>query len=65
MARTKTPISVVVLAKGGEQYVWLFRPGQERDVLRSLGRMAAEPELSLTWYDAVQIFAKVRKEIES
>ncbi len=67
--QTANDITVVTLRKrcgcgqgcDADNYVWLYRRGQERDVIRSVGRMAANPELSLSWYDAVQIIAKVKR----
>jgi hypothetical protein len=47
--------------RGKERYVFLWRIGQQNEVFRYCGRFAANPELSLTWYDAAVIAARVRE----
>lgn len=59
-ARIAPAFRFVVLVKGKEQYVWAFRDGQQAAVCNSLGRMAADPELSLTWLDAARLSKQVR-----
>jgi len=49
-----------VLVKGDEKYVWLFRDESRLEALRSLSRFASDPELSLTWYDAVCMSKEIR-----
>lgn len=39
---------IVVVQKSGETYVWMYDSWREREMLRSVGRMAADEELSLT-----------------
>jgi hypothetical protein len=46
---------VAVFTKGQERYVWVFPADQLVEACRSLGRFAANPELSLTWCDAADI----------
>lgn len=53
-------VNVMVLVKGDEKYVWLFRDEQRGDALRSLGRFAANKDLSLTWYDAAMLSQRIR-----
>lgn len=53
-------VNVLVLVKGDERYVWLFRDESRPEALRSLGRYASNPDLSLTWYDAEQMSQKIR-----
>ena len=54
---------VLALVKGDEQYVFLYYDGQRSDVLRMLGRFAANKELSFTWYDAAVLSQKVRAQV--
>jgi hypothetical protein len=55
-------IVVVGLIKGIEQYVFLYDEASKADVLRMLGRFAANPELSFTWYDAAVLSKRIREE---
>ena len=58
-------INVLVLVKGGERYTWLYCDGQREGVLRSLGRYAANPDLSFTWFDAAMLCQRVRVQHEN
>jgi hypothetical protein len=52
---------VLTLNKDGERYLWIF-DDRNRDVtLRTIARDAANPELSLSWYDAAVLSKKVRE----
>jgi len=44
-----------------ERYILLYEDHRRVDALRQIGRWAANPELSLTWYEAAQLAAKARK----
>jgi len=54
-------INVIALVKGGERYVFLFDDDSRAEALRTLGRHAANPELSFSWYDAAVLAQKVRQ----
>ena len=54
-------INVVALVRGEEQYVFMFDEANRTETLRMLGRYAANPELSFTWYDAAVLSQKVRE----
>ncbi len=54
-------VSVVCLAKGEERYFWFFVDRTRWAVLRSIGRMAADAELSLTWMDAATLCKRVQE----
>ena len=54
-------INVVALVKGNERYVFLFDDENRTETLRQIGRYAANPELSFTWYDAAVVSQKVRQ----
>jgi len=56
-----TEINVLALVKGNERYVFLFDDDNRVEMLRQLGRFAANPELSFTWYDAAVMSQKVRE----
>ena len=53
-------INVVALVRGEEQYIFMFDEANRTETLRMLGRYAADPELSFTWYDAAVMSQKVR-----
>jgi hypothetical protein len=53
-------VSVVALARGNEQYLFIFDDRNRTELLRTLGRFAANPELSFSWYDAAVLSHKVR-----
>ncbi|MFM7035280.1 MAG: hypothetical protein ACKOYJ_08910 [Planctomycetia bacterium] len=53
-------INVIALVKGGERYVFLYDDESRAEALRTLGRYAANPDLSFSWYDAATLGQKVR-----
>jgi hypothetical protein len=55
-------INVLALVKGAERYVFLYDDASRAETLRVLGRFAANPELSFTWYDAAVLSQKIRQE---
>lgn len=54
-------INVLALVKGVEQYIFFFDDSNRTETLRMLGRYAANPELSFTWYDAAILSEKIRQ----
>lgn len=56
-----TEINVLALVKGSERYIFLFDDQNRVETLRQLGRFAANPELSFTWYDAAVMSQKIRE----
>ena len=54
-------INVLALLKGEERYVFLYDDQSANQVLQTLGRYAADPELSFSWYDAAVLSQRVRK----
>jgi hypothetical protein len=59
-----TEINVLALVKGNERYVFLFDDSNRTETLRQIGRFAANPELSFTWYDAAVMSQKIRQTAE-
>lgn len=53
-------VTVLALVKGGERYVFLYTDPHKAEILRTLGRFANNPDLSLTWFDAAVLSQKVR-----
>jgi hypothetical protein len=56
-----TEINVLALVKGEERYIFLFDDDNRVETLRQIGRYAANPELSFTWYDAAVMSQKIRQ----
>ena len=54
-------INVLALVKGEEHYIFLYGDDQRVEALRTLGRYAADPQLSFTWYDAAVLSKKMRE----
>lgn len=55
-------INVLALIKGKERYIFLYDDSQRAETLRMLGRLASNPELSFSWYDAAVLSQKIRQE---
>lgn len=53
-------VNVLALVKDGHRYVFLYDETSYAQVLQSLGRHAADPELNFSWYDAAVLSQKVR-----
>ena len=54
-------INVIALVKGSERYVFLYDDESREETLKMLGRYAANPDLSFSWYDASVLGQKVRQ----
>jgi len=54
-------VNVLALVKDSERYVFLYDDEGCDSLLRTLGRYAADNELSFTWYDAAVLSRKVRR----
>jgi hypothetical protein len=54
-------MNVIALVKDGERYVFLYDDQSVPQLLQTLGRYAADPELNFTWYDAAVLSQKVRR----
>jgi hypothetical protein len=54
-------INVLAMIKGEERYVFLYNDDNRVEMLRTLGRYAADPQLSFSWYDAAVLSKKVRE----
>jgi hypothetical protein len=54
-------MNVLALVKGSERFIFLYDDESPDALLHELGRCAADPELSFTWYDAAVLSQKVRR----
>jgi hypothetical protein len=57
----KQDINVLAMIKGEERYIFLYNDDNRIEMLRTLGRYAADPQLSFSWYDAAVMSKKVRE----
>jgi hypothetical protein len=55
-------VNVLALVKVSERYVFLYDDNSSEQVLQSLGKYAADTDLSFTWYDAAVLSQKVRRQ---
>lgn len=54
-------MNVLALVKESERYIFLYDDESPSTLLQLLGRYAADPDLSFTWYDAAILSQKVRR----
>ncbi|MCA9130887.1 MAG: hypothetical protein KDB22_27575 [Planctomycetales bacterium] len=54
-------VNVLAMVKGEEHYVFLYDDKNRVETLRMLGRYAADPQLSFSWYDAAVMSKKIRE----
>jgi hypothetical protein len=54
-------VNVLALVRGEEQYIFVFDPSRRTELLRLLGRYAADPELAFNWFDAAILSHKIRE----
>jgi len=55
-------LNLLALVKGREKYVFLYSDCAREEALQTLGRFAADPELSFTWYNAAILSQRIRRE---
>ena len=54
--------NILALLKGGEQYVYVFDDDSRETLIGALRDQAADPNLSLTWFDATVLIEKARQQ---
>lgn len=54
-------INVLAMIKGSERYIFFYDDQNRTETLRMLGRYAADPQLSFSWYDAAVMSKKIRE----
>lgn len=52
---------IVYLPAHGQHWIWIYADDQALQVCRSAGKMASDPKLDLTWWDAAMISSRVRE----
>ena len=56
-------VHVLALVKGQERYIFLYDQDSRSELLRTLGRYAADPALSLNWFDVAALCQRIRAEV--
>lgn len=54
--------NVLALMKGEDRYIFVFDDDSRQHVIESFRDQAADPALSLTWFDAVVLTRKAREQ---
>jgi hypothetical protein len=52
-------VHVVAYLKGEQRYIALYEDRHATEAIRTLGRWAAHPDLSLTWFDCARMTASI------
>ena len=61
---TTRPTECTIVLRGRERYVFLWQREHVAELYRVCGRFAANPELSFSWFDAVDVIGKVRRYLQ-
>ena len=54
--------NVLALIKGGERYVYVYDDASRSPLLETFRAQAADPELSLNWFDVAVLTQKAREQ---
>lgn len=57
--------NVLALVKGDERYVYVYDDASREALLDAVNRQAADPLLSLNWFDAVVLTRKAEEQCDS
>jgi hypothetical protein len=60
-----TELNVLALVKGTERYVFVYDDRSQAALLNAFRDQAADPRLSLSWFDATVLGRKAREQAES
>jgi hypothetical protein len=58
-------LNVLALVKGPERYVFVYDDHSQGQLLDAFRDAAADPRLSLTWFDATVLSRKAREQAEA
>ncbi len=56
--------NVIALIKGAERYVYVYDDASRRPLLDCFEEQAADPALSLNWFDAAVLTRKAREQAD-
>jgi hypothetical protein len=57
--------NVLALIKGQERFVFVYDDASHQDLVTLFRQHAADPEVSLTWFDAAVLTDKARQQVEA
>ena len=55
-------VNVLALVKGAERYVFIYDDGSGQQLIDSFRDQAANPRLSLSWFDAMVLTKKAQEQ---
>jgi hypothetical protein len=55
--------NVLALIKGNERYVYVYDDAGRQQLINALRDQAADPRLSLSWFDAAVLTEKARQQV--
>jgi hypothetical protein len=61
----QSEVNVLALVKGQERYVYVYDDGSEPELIDAFRDHAADPGLSLTWFDAAVLTRKARDQVQT
>jgi hypothetical protein len=61
----RTEFNVLALIKGGERYVFIYDDDSRQALIDAFRDQAADPQLSLNWFDAAVLTEKAREQAKS
>ena len=57
--------NVLALIKGAERYVYVYDDASRQPLLTAFQEQAADPDLSLSWFDATVLTTKAREQVRA
>jgi hypothetical protein len=60
--RVARELNILALIKGGERYVFVYDDASRQPLIDTFRDQAADPQLSLTWFDAAILTEKAREQ---
>lgn len=54
-------VNILALVKDSERFVFLYDEDSGEELLDTLGKYAADDDLSFSWYDAAMLSQRVRR----
>jgi hypothetical protein len=64
MRAVPTELNVLALVKGTERYVFVYDDQSQAALLEAFRHQAADPALSLSWFDATVLAQKAREQAQ-
>jgi len=58
-------VNVLALVKGRERFVYVYDDDSQQELIDAVRDHAADPRLSLTWFDASVLTRKVQDQVQA